>query len=62
VVVKRSWSIASLTRGSLSSDTPPSDHLVTNRPDQPDRDEKRSLEAARGRVLQPAGGVNGILR
>jgi hypothetical protein len=46
VVVKHSWSIASLTRGldtSLSSDTPHSDHPVTDGPRQPDQDEKRSV-------------------
>jgi len=38
VVVKPSWSIASLTRGffSLGSDTPPGDHPVTDKPDQPE--------------------------
>jgi hypothetical protein len=45
VVVKLSWSIASLTRGfsGLSGNAPHSDHPVTDKPDQTDQDEKRSV-------------------
>jgi hypothetical protein len=43
--VKRSWSIASLTRGffSLGSDTPPGDHPVTDRPHHPESGWKRLI-------------------
>ena len=48
MVVKLSWSIASLTRGfsGLSGNTPHSGHPVTDDPDQADQDEKRSMMVA----------------
>jgi hypothetical protein len=52
VVVKLSWSIASPARGffSLSSDAPPGDHLVTDRPDQTESGWKTLIEYAVDRV------------
>jgi hypothetical protein len=45
VVVKLSWSIASLTTGfsGISGNTPRSDHPVTDEPGRSDQDEKRSV-------------------
>jgi hypothetical protein len=54
VVVKLSWSIASLTRGfsGISGNTPRSDHPVTDEPGRSDQDEKRSLIECRVRSYQ----------